>query len=93
MNAQYSDECLYTSQCLESLVVVHTTKKSLFALCAIFTQTRHRDEIEQIRKAGHDSLAMIVEQYKVIHLFIVYICTYIYLLLTSWCIIILWKQI
>ena len=27
-------------------------------------QARHREEIEQIRKAGHDSLAMIVEQYK-----------------------------
>ena len=31
-----------------------------------YVQARHRDEIEQIRKAGHDSLAMIVEQYKVI---------------------------
>lgn len=28
-------------------------------------QIRQKDEIEQIRKAGHDSLAMIVEQYKV----------------------------
>ena len=30
----------------------------------VILQARHRDEIEQIRKAGHDSLAMIVEQYK-----------------------------
>ena len=31
----------------------------------IALQARHRDEIEQIRKAGHDTLAIIVEQYKV----------------------------
>ena len=28
-------------------------------------QARHKEEIEQIRSAGHDSLAMIVEEYKV----------------------------
>ena len=28
-------------------------------------QVRHKEEIEQIRLAGHDALAMIVEQYKV----------------------------
>ena len=40
-----------------------------FFLCywlCLLLQARHREEIEQIRKAGHDSLAMIVEQYKVL---------------------------
>ena len=29
------------------------------------TEARHKTELEQIRQAGHDSLAMIVEEYKV----------------------------
>lgn len=37
---------------------------SLHSVCVLL-QLRHKDEIEQIRKAGHDSLAVIVEQYKV----------------------------
>ncbi len=30
-----------------------------------YDQGRHRDELEQVRSAGHSSLAIIVEQYKV----------------------------
>ncbi len=31
----------------------------------LHNQGRHRDELEQVRSAGHSSLAIIVEQYKV----------------------------
>jgi hypothetical protein len=43
----------------EQKSVVETQKKRYSDM-----EVRHRDEIEQIRKAGHDTLAMIVEQYK-----------------------------
>ena len=30
-------------------------------------QEQHKKEIEEIRKAGHDALAVIVEEYKVVY--------------------------
>lgn len=30
-------------------------------------QEQHKNDIEEIRKAGHDALAVIVEEYKVIY--------------------------
>ena len=37
----------------------------LFLFVCLFVQARHKQEVEQIRSAGHDALAVIVEEYKV----------------------------
>jgi len=34
-------------------------------LLYLLLQVRHKDEVTQIRAAGHDTLAIIVEEYKV----------------------------
>ena len=64
---------MYIMSCIYIHVHVHVYAST----CHVYTlhititvplitlQARHRDEIEQIRKAGHDTLAIIVEQYKV----------------------------
>ena len=55
--------CTYMYTCTHVLYK-HTLWEYVHCVLYIILQARHRDEIEQIRKAGHDSLAMIVEQYK-----------------------------
>ena len=42
----------------------HTSSKVMLIECDSF-QTKHEAEIEELRKAGHDAVAIIVEEYKV----------------------------
>ena len=49
----------------------YIVQNKLYMYCTLYVlQVRHKDEVSQIRVAGHDTLAIIVEEYKVWEWFI-----------------------
>ena len=55
---------------IKGLSVIHMIEKLNYkiAVFSVILQEQHENQVKEIRKAGHDTLAVIVEEYKVVPL-------------------------
>lgn len=49
----------------KSIVLLFVNKRKYHGLLFFFFQEKHKQELEDMRKAGHEALSIIVDEYKV----------------------------
>lgn len=49
----------------KSMVLLFVNKRTYHGLLFLLLQEKHKQELEDMRKAGHEALSIIVDEYKV----------------------------